>query len=613
MLIMMLTSSAALLLASGGFITYELLVFRQTMTQNLTTLATMISGASATALIFDDAPRAHEYLQSLVNERHIASACIYGTNGAPFATYFRNLEFSPADIRNLDAFVSKLKARTDPLSAYLYGHEKLTDKTRGQIDRWNAAPPEPASLRAALVRDLNAAVNESPVYDAMRFKGLPLRPQTQRLLGQNPSGDELVLLNRLLIEDAYPNELRKHARIEDPNALHPPPVQNNGVGQSPGRLYVFHQIFDEREAVGTIYLESDLEDLYSRLKQYAGIVAGLMVASLLAAFALSAGLVRVISGPILHLAETAGIVATQKNYTVRAVKTSEDELGVLIDGFNEMLGQINDRDAALQKAYAGLEKQVEERKRAEERLRAFVVRLEQSNRELENFAHITSHDLREPLRKIQAFGDRLRAKCMDGLGEQGGDYLNRMLDAAGRMSVLIEDLFAFSRVTTKAKPFVAVNLNKIAGEVVSDLEARVEQTGGRVEIGDLPVIDADPTQMRQLLQNLIANALKFRRPGVPPEVKVSARPGTGGPGGQCQLFVADNGIGFDEKYLDRIFIIFQRLHGRNEYEGTGIGLAICRKIVERHGGTITAKSAPGHGATFIINLPLHQIKGETTP
>ena len=234
--------------------------------------------------------------------------------------------------------------------------------------------------------------------------------------------------------------------------------------------------------------------------------------------------------------------------------------------------------------------------------------LERSNRELQDFAFVASHDLQEPLRKIQAFGDRLKTKQSAQLGSDGLNYLERMQNAAGRMQTLINDLLTFSRVTTKAQPFVKVDLNRIAREVVSDLETRVQQTGGRVEISSLPSIEADALQMRQLLQNLIGNALKFHRSGVPPIVKVES---AGSSNGHCQINVEDNGIGFDEKYLDRIFTPFQRLHARGEYEGTGIGLAVCRKIIERHGGNITAKSTPGSGTTFIINLPVRQDEGDS--
>jgi signal transduction histidine kinase len=243
--------------------------------------------------------------------------------------------------------------------------------------------------------------------------------------------------------------------------------------------------------------------------------------------------------------------------------------------------------------------------------------LEAANRELQNFASVASHDLQEPLRKIQAFGDRLRDRYSEALGETGRDYLERMRGAASRMRTLIDDLLTFSRLQTKAKPFELVDLRQIAEEVVSDLEGRIHQTGGHVEIGDLPTIEADATQMRQLLQNLIGNGLKFRRPGVPPVVSVEAEAldselteadAAGGlpESSTWRIIVRDNGIGFDEKYLDRIFDVFQRLHSRGEFEGTGMGLAICRRIVIRHGGEITAEASPGQGATFLITLPARQ-------
>jgi len=230
--------------------------------------------------------------------------------------------------------------------------------------------------------------------------------------------------------------------------------------------------------------------------------------------------------------------------------------------------------------------------------------LARSNEELQQFAFVASHDLQEPLRKITVFGDRLKATCQDALTEKGYDYLQRMQNAAERMQVLIEDLLILSRITTRAQPFVEVNLSQVTQEVLSDLEIRIAQTGAIIEIGELPIIKADPLQMRQLLQNLISNALKFYGDKQPLIVKIYSKKFTNQQlkSEYCQIIVEDNGIGFDEKYLDRIFNVFQRLHGRTEYEGTGMGLAICRKIVERHQGSITAKSEPGKGASFIVTI-----------
>jgi two-component system, NtrC family, sensor kinase len=274
--------------------------------------------------------------------------------------------------------------------------------------------------------------------------------------------------------------------------------------------------------------------------------------------------------------------------------------------------RVDARTAELRHTKERLEREAVERERASDELRAITNKLESSNRELQDFASVASHDLQEPLRKIRAFGDRLTARHAQALGPEGADYIRRMQNAAGRMQVLIDDLLTLSRVQSKAQPFQEVDLKQVAVDVLSDLETRIADAEASVNIGELPRIDADPTQMRQLLQNLIGNALKFRRPGLAPRVDVDATvepassPDPAGNGHIARITVADNGIGFEERFLDRIFTVFQRLHGRNEYEGTGIGLAVCRRIAERHGGSITARSIPGEGSTFIVTLPVHQ-------
>ncbi|NUQ63419.1 MAG: PAS domain S-box protein [Pirellulales bacterium] len=258
------------------------------------------------------------------------------------------------------------------------------------------------------------------------------------------------------------------------------------------------------------------------------------------------------------------------------------------------------------------------RKKAEEEQARYAAELERSNRELEQFAYVASHDLQEPLRKIRTFADRLQTRSQEALDDSSRECLDRIQDAAERMQRLINALLTLSRVTTKGHEFVRVDLAQIAAEVVSDLEVQIEASDALVEIGKLPSIQADPVQMRQLFQNLIGNALKFRRPEEPPVIRVHGRFITpreqrsqgSAADEKCRIVVEDNGIGFEDEYAERIFGVFQRLHPRDVYEGTGIGLAICRKIVERHGGTISAQSKPGEGSSFVVVLPAVHRKQE---
>ncbi|SFP83862.1 His Kinase A (phospho-acceptor) domain-containing protein [Geopseudomonas sagittaria] len=231
--------------------------------------------------------------------------------------------------------------------------------------------------------------------------------------------------------------------------------------------------------------------------------------------------------------------------------------------------------------------------------RNILAELERSNRELQEFAFVASHDLQEPLRKIQTFAERLQSRA-DALDEQSRDYLVRMSSAAARMQALIRDLLAYSRVATRREPFVHLELDRVLDEVLQDLEGTLQSSGAHIERERLPAIEGDPSQIRQLLQNLLSNAVKFHKPGELPNVRIYAE---NQPTGEWRLCISDNGVGFDEKYLDRIFNPFQRLHGRQQYPGTGIGLAIVKKIVERHGARLSASSQPGRGATFRVTFP----------
>lgn len=245
---------------------------------------------------------------------------------------------------------------------------------------------------------------------------------------------------------------------------------------------------------------------------------------------------------------------------------------------------------------ADLEQRVEDRTKE---LTLLNKRLITSNQELQDFAYISSHDLREPLRKITSFVNLLSSSYKNELSPQARQYLEAIDRSTKRMNTLITDLLTYSRVTTKAKPFDRISLAAVMYEVMYDLEIIIESKKASIEIGQLPEIYADPIQMQLLMQNLISNALKYCRPGTAPEIKILCEESKN----HFKIIVSDNGIGIDNKYLDKIFIMFQRLHGRNEYEGTGIGLAICKKIVERHNGKINVKSELGKGSTFIVSLP----------
>jgi PAS domain S-box-containing protein len=252
---------------------------------------------------------------------------------------------------------------------------------------------------------------------------------------------------------------------------------------------------------------------------------------------------------------------------------------------------------------------VTSRRRAERKVEEQRRELERSNAALEEFASVASHDLQEPLRKILAFGERLNTSAGATLDASSRHSLERMLHAAARMRALIHALLAYSQVTTRVRHFAPTDLAVVVREVIADLETTVVEANGRVEIGSLPVVHADAAQMRQLLQNLIGNALKYRHPDRPVVVRIGSAHGDGA---LATITITDNGIGFDAEYAEKIFKLYERLHSRSEYDGSGIGLSICRKIVERHGGTIAATGISGEGATFVVTLPVTQAATEST-
>ena len=476
--------------------------------------------------------------------------------------------------------------------------------------------------------------------------------------------------------------------------------------------------------IGHIYILTDLSVLYARLKQYTEVLIVILLATLLVSLMLGTLLQRVITNPILHLAETSQTVTEKNDYSIRAAQASRDEIGHLIASFNNMLSQIENRDAALSRSHDELAKlgaqnelilnaagegicgidreglitfanpaaahmlkrpqgrmigahvhevfhsrigsvdegpceacarlldgqwhhldresftwpdgetfhvelistpiiqdggrhtgtvltfnDITRRVEAEQKLQTYAKRLAESNEELQKFAYVASHDLQEPLRKVRAFGDRLTERYRDDLDERAQLYIERMQKAAERMQNLVHDLLMFSRVAQQDRPLKAIDLNRVVEQAISDLEIPIEQTGARIDYEPLPTVNADRSQMCQVFQNLLSNAIKFQKPGEPPRVSIRAETVVGPPdeNGEHETFwqihIEDQGIGFDEKYNQRIFEVFQRLQGQSDASGTGIGLAICKKIVERHGGTIQASGQPGVGACFTLSLP----------
>ncbi len=337
--------------------------------------------------------------------------------------------------------------------------------------------------------------------------------------------------------------------------------------------------------LGTLYLQSDLTAVYGTLRLAGAIAALVMAVSLLVAYLLSATLQGTISRPILALAETAKSVSDRSDYSVRAPKLGGDELGLLTDAFNQMLSRIEDQD------------------RARGHL---ITELEHSNRELEQFAYVASHDLQEPLRMVSSYTELLERRYGDKLDDKAREFIGYAVDGAVRMQRLINDLLEFSRVSTRGKALQPVDVTRVLGTVRANLSVAIQDAGALVTNDALPTVMADETQLVQLLQNLIGNAIKFRgreRPHVHVGAQATAT--------EWVFAVRDNGIGIAPEYFERIFVIFQRLHARDEYPGTGIGLAVCRRILDRHGGRIWVESEPGRGSTFYFALPARN--GEQAP
>ncbi len=260
-----------------------------------------------------------------------------------------------------------------------------------------------------------------------------------------------------------------------------------------------------------------------------------------------------------------------------------------------------------------LEQEVQERRLKEEKIRLLNEQLLENNlqlkttvEELDRFAYVASHDLQEPLRKILVFSDKLQTKYKDELDTEVGQSLEKIAKASTRMQSLINDLLKFSRQTTADEDFVAIPLNQLLQDVIADLEIEIEKSSAQIHLDGLPEIWGIPSQIRQLFQNLLSNAIKFRKKSENPAIRIFTEPWNG----LNRVIIQDNGIGFDPKYAEEIFMVFKRLHSYHEFEGSGVGLSICKKIIDRHSGFIKAESKIGEGSKFIIEFPVIKARTE---
>ena len=360
------------------------------------------------------------------------------------------------------------------------------------------------------------------------------------------------------------------------------------------RLHVVHPIMLEGERAGLIYIRSDLGEITQRLGRFALLTVAVLLVAAVAGLMVSRVLRESIAKPIVELAEVASRVSSGRDYSLRARTAGEGEVALLVSTFNDMLAQIQQRDQSLQESYDLLERRVQER----------TAELNASNKELEAFCYSVSHDLRSPLRSIDGFSLALLEDHDASLDEDARDHLRRIRAATQRMGMLIDDLLNLSRITRTNLRMEAVDVSAVARMVLTDVAAGQPDRQVDVVVQDGMQASADPRLLRQVFENLIGNAWKFttRQPAAAIEVGWANR------GGAPVFFVRDNGAGFDAAYSDRLFGVFQRLHAMNDYPGTGVGLAIVERIVQRHGGRVWADGAVGSGATFYFTLARSQVE-----
>jgi len=390
----------------------------------------------------------------------------------------------------------------------------------------------------------------------------------------------------------------------------PARLERDGYQFARAHFVLYEPVLNANRRLGTLYLKSDLGAMYQRLTLYGGLVVGVIALSCLVAFALSTRLQRHISQPVLALAGTAKIVSEGKDYSVRAARFGDDELGQLTDAFNEMLAHIQGRDTALRDKEEHLHREVAERTSAEEEIRQLnrelehrvsqrTAQLEEANKELESFSYSVSHDLRAPLRHVHGYVEMLQRATDGQLSEKAQRYVRIITEASVEMGQLIDDLLAFSRMGRVEIAESRVHLDGLVQDTIRSLEMATNGRNIVWEAALLPQVIGDRSMLKQVFGNLVGNAVKYSRMRDPAQIEIGC---AGEENGRIILFVRDNGAGFDMRYVHKLFGVFQRLHRPEEFEGTGIGLATVRRIVARHGGRVWAEGAVNQGASFYFTL-----------
>jgi signal transduction histidine kinase len=446
---------------------------------------------------------------------------------------------------------------------------------------------EVSSVRDLLMRDLVALADMAgtSTAGALAFNDKKDATESLSALQARPS----VMYAILYDKDGREFAAYRRRGLEDTPVSLP---DFSGTRYDDDTFRVVRPVTQAEDRLGAIYIVADQSRLEDRLQVYSVVVLTIVVIAALATLLLATIMQRIISGPILSLAGTAKAVSQTKDYATRARKESNDEIGMLIDRFNDMLTQVQQRDQALKTAQSSLEAKVDERTRE----------LKLANQELESFSYSVSHDLRAPLRHISGFVELLEENLGQKVDATGRDYLNEVKGSVKEAGKLIDDLLAFSRMSRSEMQLLGIDMSQLVEEVRKG--AQPEMQGRRIEwvVTPLPEVRGDVSMLRLVWQNLISNAIKYTRTRERARIEIGSLPLSDG-SSEVVFYIKDNGVGFDMQYVERLFGVFHRLHGA-EFEGTGIGLANVRRIIARHGGRTWAEGAVGSGATFYFSLPV---------